>query len=242
MHEFLRKVERIVRRSEMHRLRSALGFALVLMVIGIAAAIWWPHGDDAQHPASPRASRADTTPPPRSRPEPRRTRARTAAIGRLEIPAIGVHADVITLGLNADHTLQVPASTQQTGWWKGGAYPGRPGAAVIVGHVDSTRGPAVFFRLSRLRRGDVVTFRARGGAPAARFVVSATQRAPKDSFPTRRVYRATPGPTLRLVTCTGVFDHSSGHYESNLIVYARGSDSPVSSTLSSHSRLRADSS
>lgn len=227
----------------MRRLRSALGFALVLVVIGIAAATWWPRGDDGQHAAVPTTSGRDTPPPPRSRPEPRRSRARTSTIGRLEIPAIGVRADVITLGLNADHTLQVPASTQQTGWWKGGAYPGRPGAAVIVGHVDSTRGPAVFFRLSRLRRGDIVNFRARGGgAPPARFVVSATQHAPKDRFPTERVYRATPGPTLRLVTCTGVFDRSSGHYESNLIVYARASDSPVSSTPSSHRRLRADSS
>jgi hypothetical protein len=37
------------------------------------------------------------------------------------------------------------------------ARAGDPLAAVIFGHVDSKRGPAVFFRLRQPRRGDAIT-------------------------------------------------------------------------------------
>lgn len=42
----------------------------------------------------------------------------------------------------------------------------------------------------------------------------------KDRFPTEAVYGPTPAPTLRLITCAGFFDSSSGHYVDNLIAYA----------------------
>jgi hypothetical protein len=34
------------------------------------------------------------------------------------------------------------------------------------------------------------------------------------------VYRRTPRPTLRLITCDGSFDSSTGHYVDNYIVFA----------------------
>jgi Sortase family. len=54
-----------------------------------------------------------------------------------------------------------------------------------------------------------------------RFEVERMERYPKDDFPTLRVYGRTDGARLRLITCTGVFDTSSGHYRDNLVVYAR---------------------
>jgi hypothetical protein len=59
------------------------------------------------------------------------------------------------------------------------------------------------------------------GRPTARFVVDRLENVPKNGFPTREVYGPTSGSTLRLVTCTGSFDESSGHYRDNLIVFAR---------------------
>lgn len=142
------------------------------------------------------------------------------SLARIKIPAIGVDAPVIRLGLNSDHTLQVPARTDVTGWWSGGAIPGRRGAAVIVGHVDSKVGPAVFFRLRDLRPGDRIRVIPRG-RPAVTFTAQRSIEAPKDHFPTREVYAPTRRPTLRLVTCTGTFNQASGHYRDNLIVFAR---------------------
>ena len=121
---------------------------------------------------------------------------------------------------NPDRTLEVPTDYGDTGWWSGGSRPGETGPAVIVGHVDSQTGPAVFYRLGELRKGDKVVVVRRDGS-RARFTVQGSERFPKDEFPTARVYSRTDGPTLRLITCGGAFDSSTGHYVDNTIVYAR---------------------
>ena len=145
--------------------------------------------------------------------------ARPGIPARIEIPAIGVRAPVIRLGLNRDGSLEVPLRFGDTGWWSGGSRPGEAGPAVIAGHVDSRTGPAVFFRLGTLRRGDRVRVLRRDGT-AAIFAVQRLEHHPKDHFPTAEVYGRTRGPSLRLITCGGAFDRSSGHYVDNTIVFA----------------------
>jgi hypothetical protein len=139
---------------------------------------------------------------------------------RIEIAAIGVRARVVPLGLNADGTLQVPVDFDETGWWTGGARPGEPGPAVIAGHVDSYTGPAAFFRLGDLRAGDAIAVVRRDGS-RVRFTVQRSAAYPKSRFPTDQVYGGTRGATLRLITCSGAFDRSSGHYLDNTVVFAR---------------------
>jgi sortase (surface protein transpeptidase) len=139
---------------------------------------------------------------------------------RVVIPAIGVDAAVIRLGLNPDDTLEVPTDFGVTGWWSGGTLPGRPGPAVIVGHVDSKAGPAVFYRLRELQPGDVVIVWGAGGS-VARFIVQGAEQIRKDAFPTERVYGSVGFAALRLITCGGGFDRESGHYLDNVVVYAR---------------------
>jgi hypothetical protein len=135
------------------------------------------------------------------------------------IPTIGVSARLIRLGLRPDRRMEVPEDFSVAGWYVGGPRPGEPGPAVIAGHVDSRRGPAVFHRLGELRPGDVVTVRYRDRLQV-RFRVQRTERHPKAAFPTGRVYGDTAGPALRLVTCGGAFDRASGHYRDNVIVFA----------------------
>ena len=140
---------------------------------------------------------------------------------RLEIPAIKVAAHAIPLGKTSDNHLAVPANWSVVGWWKGGPSPGQRGPAVVVGHVDSKSGPAVFYRLRELRRGDEVRF-VRADGSRARFVVEWSRSYSKTRFPTAAVYGPTEGRDLRLVTCDGSFDWSRGHYRDNLVVFARG--------------------
>jgi len=147
------------------------------------------------------------------------TAARVARPVYLSIPAIGLHTHLIRLGLTAQGTLQVPVSTSVAGWYTAGPRPGQPGPAVIAGHIDSTRGPGVFFRLRLLRPGDRVYIRRADGTLAV-FGVYAEQSYAKDRFPTQRVYGPAPGPELRLITCGGTFDPATGSYLSNIIVYA----------------------
>lgn len=137
----------------------------------------------------------------------------------VRIPAIGVDSPLERLGLNADNTVAVPRRWGIAGWFAGGPRPGEPGPALILGHVDSRAGPAVFHRLRGLRSGDEIIVRLRSG-PSARFVVQRLEHHDKDRFPTKAVYFPTLEPTLRLVTCGGPFDASVGHYRDNVIVFA----------------------
>ena len=140
---------------------------------------------------------------------------------RIEIPRIGVASSLDRLGRESDGTVATPGPNRWNvpGWYALGPRPGDPGSAVILGHVDSKRGPAVFFRLRELRRGDTITV-TRADGSAVRFVVQRTEQYPKRRFPTDDVYYPTLTPGLRLVTCGGEFDQASGHYRSNIIVFA----------------------
>jgi sortase (surface protein transpeptidase) len=138
---------------------------------------------------------------------------------RIEIPSIGVASSLDRLGRAPDRTVEVPSRWEVAGWYAPGTRPGDPGSAVILGHVDSKRGPAVFFRLRELRRGDDITV-TRADGSSVRFAVDRTEQYDKRRFPTDAVYYPTLAPELRLVTCGGEFDATAGHYRSNVIVFA----------------------
>ena len=140
---------------------------------------------------------------------------------RVQIPKIGVASSLDRLGRAPDGTVQVPGPDrwEVPGWYELGPRPGELGSAVILGHVDSKRGPAVFFRLRELRRGDEIAV-TRADGSSVRFVVQRTEQYDKQRFPTDAVYYPTLASALRLVTCGGQFDHSTGHYRSNIIVFA----------------------
>jgi sortase (surface protein transpeptidase) len=142
--------------------------------------------------------------------------AGTAAPQRLRIPDIDVDAALQLLHLQPDGTLAPPQGWVDAGWYADGTRPGETGPAVIAGHVDSKQGPAVFYRLDKLRPGALVEV-LRDGRWIA-FRVTEVARYPKNSFPTGRVYGPTPDPQLRLITCGGVFDR--GSYLDNTVVYA----------------------
>ena len=140
----------------------------------------------------------------------------------LEIPAIGVATGLQRLGRAGDGTVEVPSGPDKwdvAGWYEEGTRPGDHGSAVILGHVDSKAGPAVFYRLRLLRRGDRVEVTRAGGSRVT-FVVDRVEQYSKRRFPTADVYYPTLKPMLRLVTCGGEFDRASGHYTHNVIVFA----------------------
>lgn len=143
----------------------------------------------------------------------------------VDIPSIGVRSTLSRLGIAPDGAAQVPADPQRAGWFSGGARPGDDGPAVILGHIDSRTGPAVFYRLHQLVPGATVTVTTTSGRRVA-FTVERVQQVSKQAFPTADVYGPAFGRQLRLVTCGGSFDRSKGHYTDNVIVYltaAKGS-------------------
>ena len=203
---------------------AAVSCAGLVIVVAATSVLLTRHGSAGMRPAPAAAATlsaprmpAPTAPIVAARqPAPPRP---VAAPVSLTIPQIGVSTRLITLGLTAQGTVQVPSTTTVAGWYEHGPRPGATGPAVILGHIDSYKGPGVFFRLAELRPGDTVEVHRSDGSVVS-FRVTAVQSYPKDDFPTQSVYGATPDPELRLITCGGAFDSATGHYLSNIIAYA----------------------
>ena len=138
----------------------------------------------------------------------------------LVAPTAGIVApSTVDLRIDYRGRLQVPTDYGRVGWYVDSAVPGDPGPAVMVGHVDTRRGPAVFAGVDRLRPGDVVDV-PRSDGRTAHFAVDEVSYYPKDAVPTERVYGPTAAPSLRLVTCGGAFDRTTLSYEDNVVVFA----------------------
>jgi hypothetical protein len=136
----------------------------------------------------------------------------------LRIPALGMSGSLIAVGLNWDGSVQVPADYRQAGWYQKGPAPGEAGSAVILGHVDSRAGIGGFFYLKDLKAGDTVDVALADGK-TAHFTVTAVRMYLKTQFPDRQVFGPRGGSTLQLVTCGGDFDHATGSYRSDVVVY-----------------------
>jgi sortase (surface protein transpeptidase) len=217
----LRRHDRAYRIRWVARIVSASG----LIVIMTAACGTQPagHGGLARH-AAPATVQALPAPAgsfvaaPQTA-APQAAASHTARPVSLSIPLIQVDTRLITLGLTRDGSLQVPASTSVAGWFTGSPPPGATGSAIIAGHINSYRGPGVFVRLDELRPGNRIYVR-RSDQTTVIFRVTAVHRYLKNHFPTQTVYGATPDAELRLITCGGTFDPATGHYLSNIVVYA----------------------
>ena len=152
-----------------------------------------------------------------------RTGPRSVATSRpveLSIPSIGVTTRLGEVGLQTDRQVQVPASTAYASWFDLGPTPGQIGSSVILGHVDSYRGPGVFFRLRSLAVGARVSVTLADGVRVT-FAVTGVVQYAKSAFPDALVYGSRGVSALQLVTCGGAFDRHTGHYESNIVVFTR---------------------
>jgi sortase (surface protein transpeptidase) len=136
----------------------------------------------------------------------------------IAIPAIGVHAPIVAVGLQANGAMQLP-NPGQVGWYRLGPRPGAPGPAVLIGHVDNRTGPDVFYRLRQLRPGDQILISQSDGT-TSRFLVGRLEQHPKTALPTSRIWTTTTRPVLRLITCGGPFNYATRHHRDNVIVYA----------------------
>jgi sortase (surface protein transpeptidase) len=138
---------------------------------------------------------------------------------RLEIPALRVKAPIIPVGVEPRGSMEVPKNVATVGWYRFGPMPGSRGSAMLIGHVDSrVQGPGVFFGLSKLRLGERIGVRLRGGSTQV-FTVAARRFFAKDELPQDLFAREGP-PRLTLVTCGGGFDERTRSYSHNVIVYA----------------------
>jgi hypothetical protein len=197
------------------RLTGFAGISLVvggIAVIGIALLA-------QQHAPAPAPAAAGTVGPA---PKVKGPVLHKSAPVSVSIPAIGVRSKLLHLGRNADGSIAVPSlatSAGEAAWYKYSVTPGQPGTSVIEGHVDSTQGPAVFFRLGALRPGNQIDVTLADGVTAV-FRVTGVREYAKDKYPAAAIYGPADYAALRVITCGGDFDSATGHYLSSVVVFA----------------------
>jgi hypothetical protein len=195
------------------------GAAGALLIVGGAAAVGVAIAAQ-QHAPQPSAAAAGATGPSAGR-------AWWLSLRRsipvsVDIPAIGVHSVLLSLGVKPDGTMQVPPlqrTPNAAAWYKYSVTPGQIGTSVIEGHVDTKQGPGIFFRLGALRPGDLVNVRLADGITAV-FRVTGVRQYQKSEFPAKTLYRATRFAGLRLITCGGAFNYATRQYLSSIVVFA----------------------
>jgi hypothetical protein len=221
------------------RLRPALGLLLSIALPAAAAggAAAWLSSPGTALDLSPAAARHEQSasrtfrsvvaalalrPSPARHHRPRRRPPaaggrRPAVPVRISIPSMGTRGPVERMGVRHG-ALAVPPPGR-AGWFGAGPRPGELGRAVIVSHVDTADGPALFYSLLALPRGSEVGVRDRRGA-LHRFAVVSRRQVRKSRFPAAAVYGDSERPMLVLITCGGPFSPDTG-YRDNVILYAR---------------------
>ena len=126
------------------------------------------------------------------------------------------------LGLNADHTIQVPPLSRPnlTGWWNGGPTPGEKGASVILGHNVGNGHPSVFEKLGTLKPGDQVQV-TRGNGSCRDLLDHQAGADPQEPLPHREGVRQAvisghPADHLRRPVRLLL-----GHHVDNIIAYGK---------------------
>ena len=199
------------------------GVATALLLCATYCLVQWGDRSSPDHPgeatAGPSSATAVSSELGRTASAASATKQQARPVA-LTIPAIGVSSRLVGLGLNGDGTVEVPVDPDLAGWYRLGTRPGAPGSAVVLGHVDSVSGPAVFFRLRSMAPGDLVGVRTVAGG-SEWFRVQSVRVYDNDHFPAKRVYAGHDGRTLNLVTCGGDYDAGRGGYQANVVVHAR---------------------
>ena len=117
---------------------AAIAFAagLVVIVGGTAGLLLTRHPTPALRPVAAGVAALPVPTGPIVAPPPSAA-AQVASPVSLTIPLIGVKTNLITLGLAAGGSMQVPSSTTVAGWFTGSPRPGAVGSSIIVGHVEA---------------------------------------------------------------------------------------------------------
>lgn len=195
---------------------AALGFAVAGSPLGDSAVE--SVGDRSIATASPSAAPIpDYTKEPRPVPVP----IETADPVRIRIPALGVSANVIPVGVDQSNAMEIPADILEVGWYRFGPAPGSStGSAVLAAHRDGrVQGHGVFYNLGALNVDDPIIVTDDAGK-RTEYRVIARESIPKEKLPIEEVFSSDGAPRLTLITCGGYYDRDNGGYQDNVVVTA----------------------
>ena len=162
----------------------------------------------------------------------------TAVPERLGVPVTVIVADhhlqapVSADRLNPDGSLYVPPNPRAVSWSSQDVAPGSGhGTIILVGHVNYGGVAGAFADLAGYRVGQIITLVLADGrrlnyavaAPPIEVNKNALGPRREELFDQSHSYGLAGRPKsgrLLLLSCGGIFDNRTGHYESNIFVYA----------------------
>lgn len=216
------------------------GGAVVVAAVGLAVTLFLQSSPSYQ-PKSQPVSAPSAVPSPSSPASAGATVYARSSPVEIKIPSIGVDAKIMQVYDNGPgNTLMPPPLTgpqaNYAGWWAGvpgnpqkSYSPGQQGPAVLVGHINSSAiGDLIFAKLTSLKINDTATVILADGQQVTFRMDRAEQEISKAEWnsgdalaaqTTQAVYGPSSVPSLRLITCGGAFDQSTGHYVDNVIAY-----------------------
>lgn len=144
---------------------------------------------------------------------------------RLVIERLGIDAPVNYRTVEEDGILGNPVGAFDIVWYdfsnlRGlGGYPGRRGNAVYAGHVDYYGvGPAVFWNLRNIAKGDVIEVQAVDGT--YRYAVDwFADYSPSDNWSS--IVAWSSKEVITLITCIGTFEPGSGYTNRRVVRASR---------------------
>lgn len=214
----------IVRVTHRRRLAfGALGLAL-LLVIGSGVFIWLAAARSPSHaglrvsghtsasavPVSPSAAPSEVP----------LSLARAPFVpSRLLIRRLDVDAPIEVKGINSRNQMEAPDNPLNAAWYRFTRMPGAGGNAVFSGHLDAeSTGPAIFWRLTQLKQGDIIEVIS-PQSTELRYQVNESVSYPVSTIPMRTVLYPGGGDQITLITCSGHYQPGSG-YDHRLVIRA----------------------
>lgn len=204
-------------RYAMARPRALLAIFLILAGLGSAAFFSFNLQKPVRFSVVPNNASAALAAPPVST----KVMPRSVPV-KLQIPKIGVDANLTQVGLEPSGKMEMPWDIETASWYKYSPTPGEVGPSIIVGHLDGAKFAnmsGVFFRLHELMPGDEMAVYREDGS-IAKFKIIALKQVSQYNFPTNEIYGKINYAGLRVITCGGVYDEKEGHYSENTVVFA----------------------
>ncbi|HVX23787.1 MAG TPA: sortase [Candidatus Saccharimonadales bacterium] len=140
----------------------------------------------------------------------------------LNIPKLGVHARVLSLGVLQNGALATPNNVYDTGWYNQSSQPGKTGAMLLDGHVSSWTAHGVFYGIKDLAAGDTLQI-VRGDGVIFNYRVVKHQIFDHDKVDMQSAMRPVDPtkPGLNLITCTGDVINGTNEFNERVVVYAK---------------------
>lgn len=132
---------------------------------------------------------------------------------------LGVDADVLPVGEDADGAMSAPSDPDTVAWWSLGYGTGEPGNVVLGGHIDWGGRLRVFGLIDRLGAGDQIIL-IDEQLREYTYAVEWVRQISAEGAPIEDIFGGSDLSEVTLITCGGAFDHASRQYLDRVIVRA----------------------